>query len=110
MRCTPFRRDGIACDATRVTKAAQTSRTGFAAQYDGRRYAVSGAAEMDGVSLRRQNGIVTAIFTSGARPVYGYRISPSRERLTIRSIDPRTRRDEFSIVKYDKCSTPKNPT
>lgn len=65
---------------------------------------------MDGVSLRRQNGIVTAIFASGDRPVYGYRIAPSPERLTIRSIDPRTRRDEFSIVKYDKCSTPKNPT
>jgi len=110
MRCKPFLRNGISCEATRVTKNGISSRTGFAAQYDGKRYAVIGAAEMDGVTLRRGNEVVTAIFTSGDRPVYGYRISPAPDgrRLTIRSIDPRTRRDEFSIVKYDKCSTPKD--
>jgi hypothetical protein len=105
MRCTPFLREGISCDATRVTKEGRTSHAGFAAQYDGRRYAVNGAPEMDGVSLRREKQTVTAIFTSGIRPVYGYRIFPSGDgrRLTIRSIDPRTQRDVFSIVSYDAC-------
>ena len=105
MRCTPFLRGGISCDATRVTKDGKTSHATFSAQYDGRRYAVTGAPEMDGVSLRREKQTVTAIFTSGIRPVYGYRIYPSgaRRRLTIRSIDPRTQRDGFSIVEYDAC-------
>ncbi|HET9392527.1 MAG TPA: hypothetical protein VFO29_03230 [Candidatus Rubrimentiphilum sp.] len=104
MRCAPFLQAGISCDATRVTKDGQTSRTGFAAQYDGRRYAVTGDPEMDGVSLRRENQAVTAIFTNGTRPMYGYRISPSGHgRLTIRSIDPRTQRLGYSIVEYEPC-------
>ena len=104
MHCAVPARGTIDCAVTRVTANGSASAAHFIARYDGRRYAVTGAPEMDNVSLRHAGRSTVAIFSKGPRPVYGYRIEPSLDgrRLTIRSIDPRTYRTLYSIVRYDR--------
>ncbi len=65
---------------------------------------MTGAPEMDNVVLRRSGHAVIAIFSKGARPIFGYRIEPSAggRHLTIHSIDPLTYRPLYSIVRYDR--------
>jgi len=59
---------------------------------------------MDNVVLSRAGVSTIAVFSKGKHPVFAYRIEPSADgkRLTIRSIDPRTHRTLYSIVRYNR--------
>ena len=94
----------IDCTATRVTANGSSSAAHFIARYDGRRYPVTGLAEMDNVWLRHSGRTVIVVFSKGRRPVFGYRIEPSADglHLTIHSIDPKTYRTLYSIVRYER--------
>lgn len=104
LQCAAAQHGAIACTASRVPVTGKASAAHFTARYDGRRYPVTGLAEMDNVWLRRSGRALIAVFSKGTHPVYGYRIEPSADRLhlTIHSIDPRTFRTVYSIVRYDR--------
>jgi len=106
MQCVAALHGGVSCTATRVTANGTASAAHFTARYDGRKYPVTGVPEMNNVVLRRSGHVVIAVFSKGARPIYGYRIEPSADgmHLTIHSTDPVTYRTLYSIVRYNRVS------
>jgi hypothetical protein len=75
----------------------------FTAAYDGRQYEVSGVPGVDRVSLQRVSATsADATFSSGARPVFGYRTFKSSDgrTLIVVTVDPVTRRILNSAVVY----------
>jgi len=104
MQCAVAPHGAVACTASRVAANGGSSAAHFTARYDGRKYPVTGAAEMDNVALRRSGTSVVAVFSKGTHPIFGYRIEPSKDgrHLTIHSIDPLSYRLLYSIVRYDR--------
>src|ERR1700704_617929 len=67
----------LQCATKRVDLKGATTRAYFSAGFDGKRYPVTGIAEIATVSLKRYSGLVEADFFSVTAPVFSYRLSVS---------------------------------
>jgi hypothetical protein len=82
----------LQCSTERITSAGGKSRADFTASFDGKRYPVTGAANIKAVSLKRNAERIDATFYSDTAAVFRYRMEVSRggRTLVVTSLDPAT--------------------
>jgi len=97
----------LQCSTERVSLDGIKTRAEFTAAFDGKRYPVTGIAEIATVSLHRYRTFIEADFFSASAPVYSYRMSISSkdDTLIIISIDPVTRATLHAQIVYRREPT-----
>lgn len=97
----------LQCSTERVNLEGKKTRADFTAAFDGKRYPVTGAAEISTVSLHRYRTFIEADFFSASTPIFSYRMSMSSkdDTLIIISIDPVTRATLHARIVYHREPT-----
>jgi len=94
----------LRCVTERVTIAGTRTRAEFTAAFDGKRYPVTGMAEISTVSLHKYPEFTEANFFYAQTPVFSYRLWVAKidDSLIVVSIDPVTKQELHARIVYHR--------
>lgn len=94
--------DRIECEIAGVKATGETTSARFTADAGGSG-TVEGVDGVDRVRLERQDDGWLAVFSNGAQPVLGYRITPYRDSLIVETTDPRSGESLGTRIVYTRA-------